>query len=79
MVCARSRSFQKNNHRMALTEPLMMATSPLFSATLTTSQPRQTYIRPPSEFILYSVTTRKSSSLSLPLPTSTMCYSPQHT
>jgi len=34
MVHARSHSFWKNNHRTALTEPLMMATSPLFSTTL---------------------------------------------
>jgi len=59
--------FPKNNHRMALTEPPTMATSPLFSATLTTSQPHRTYIGPPSEFILYSATTSKSSFLSLPL------------
>jgi len=70
--------FPKNNHQTAPTESLMMATSPLFSATLTTSHPCQTYIRPPSEFILYSDTTNKSSFLSLPLPTSTTCYLPQH-
>jgi len=29
MFCAQSCSFQKNNHRMALTESLMMATSPI--------------------------------------------------
>jgi len=45
----------------------------------TTSQPRWTYIGPPLEFILYSsTTTSKSSFLSLPLPTSTTCYLPQH-
>jgi len=65
----------KNNHRMAPMESLMMATSPLFSATLTTSHPRRTYIRLPSEFFLYSDTTKKSTFLSLPLPTSTMHYS----
>jgi len=70
--------FQKNNHWTALTESLMMATLPLFSATLTTSHPHQTYIRPPSEFILYSNTTNKSSFLLLPLPTSTTRYLPQH-
>ena len=70
--------FLKNNHYMAPMESLMMATSPLFSATLTTSHPRRTYIGPPSEFFLYSDTTNKSSFLSLPLPTSTMCYLPQH-
>jgi len=53
----------------------MMATSPLFSATFTTSHPHQTYIGPPSEFFLYSNTTNKSAFLSLPLPTSTMRYS----
>ena len=79
MVYAQSHSFRKNNHRMALMEPPMMATLPLFSTTLTTSQPQQTYIRPPSEFIHYSITTRKPSFLSLPLPTSTTCYPRQHT
>ena len=69
--------FPKNNHRMAPMEPLMLATSP-FSATLTTSQPCWTYIGPLSEFIPYSATTSKSSFLSLPLPTSTTRYLPQH-
>ena len=52
----------------------MMPNSPLFSATLTTSHPRRTYIGPPSEFFLYSDPTNKSAFLSLPLPTSTMCW-----
>jgi len=59
-------------------ESPMMATSPFFSATLTTSHPHQTYIGPLSEFILYSDTTNKSSFLSLPFQTSTMRYLPQH-
>jgi len=42
--------FSKNNQRTALTESLMMATSPLFSATFTTGHPRWTYIEPPSEY-----------------------------
>jgi len=56
----------------------MMATSPLFSATFTTSHPCRTYIGPPSEYFLYSDTTNKPAFLSLPLPTSTMCHLPQH-
>ena len=60
---------------MAPTESPMMAASPLFSATFTTSHPCQTYIRPPLE---YFPTTNKSSFLSMPLPTSTMCHLPQH-
>jgi len=52
-----------------------MATSPLFSATLTIGHPHQTHIGPPSDFISYSNTTNKSAFLSLPLPTSTMRYS----
>jgi len=56
----------------------MMATSPFFSATITTSQPCRTYIGPLSEFILYSTATSKSLFLSLPLPTSTTRYLPQH-
>ena len=68
MVHAWSCSFQKNNHRMAP----MMATSPIVQY--------HPYHQPAlSEFILYSATTRKSSFLSLPLPTSTMCYLLQHT
>jgi len=69
---------KKKNHQTALKESLMMATLPLFSATLTTSHPCRTYIGPLSEFILYSDTTNKSSLLLLPLPTSTTCYLPQH-
>ena len=56
----------------------MMAVSPLFSATITTGHPRRTYIRALSEYFLYSNTTNKPAFLSLPLPTSTMCYLPQH-
>jgi len=67
--------FPKNNHRMALMESSMMATSPLFSATFTTSHPRRNYIGPPLDFIPYSDTTNKPAFLSLPLPTSTMRYS----
>jgi len=63
--------FLKNNQRMAL----MMANSPLFSATITTGHPCQTYIGAPSE---YSNTTNKPAFLSSPLQTSTMCYIPQH-
>jgi len=70
--------FPKNNQRTALTESPMMATSPLFSATFTTGHPRRTYIGPPSEYFPYSNTTNKPAFLPLPLPTSTMCYLPQH-
>jgi len=63
---------------MALTESPMMADSPLFSATITTGHPCQTYIGAPSEYFLYSNTTNKPTFLSLPLPTSTMCHLPQH-
>jgi len=38
----------------------MMATLPLFSATITTSHPCQTYIRAPSEYFLHSNTTNKT-------------------
>jgi len=48
------------------------------SAVALTGHPCQSYIRPPSEFIPYSDTTNKSGLLSLPLPTSTMCYLLQH-
>jgi len=54
--------FPKDNHRMAPMESPMMATSPLFSATLTTSHPHQTYIGPPLEIILYSDTTNNHHS-----------------
>jgi len=70
--------FPKNNQQMALTESPMMATSPLFSATFTTSHLRRTYIRPPSEFFPTLTPPTKSAFLSLSLPTSTMCYLPQH-
>jgi len=56
-------------------ESPMMATSPLFSATLTISHSHQTYIGPPSEYFPSSDTTNKSAFLSLLLPTSTMHYS----
>ena len=52
--------FLKNNQRTALTEPLMMATSPLFSATIITGHPRWTYIGAPSEYFLHSATTNKT-------------------
>ena len=55
-----------------------MANSPLFSATITTGHPCRTYIGAPSEYFLHSDTTNKPAFLSLPLPTSTMCYLPQH-
>jgi len=70
--------FLKNNQRTAPTEPPMMAASPLFSATITTSHLCQTYIRALSEYLLYSDTTNKPTFLSLPLPTSTMCHLLQH-
>jgi len=54
--------FLKNNQRTAPTESLMMATSPLFSATLTIGHPRWNYIGPPSDFIPYSNTTNKLHS-----------------
>ena len=55
-----------------------MAASPLFSATVTTGHPHQTYIGALLEYFLHSDTTNKPAFLSLPLPTSTMCYLPQH-
>jgi len=70
--------FPKNNQRTAPTESPMMADSPLFSDTITTGHPRWTYIGAPSEYFLHSNTTNKPAFLSLPLPTSTMCYLPQH-
>jgi len=56
----------------------MMAASPLFSATITTSHPHWTYIRALSEYFLHSDTINKPAFLSLSLPTNTMCYLPQH-
>jgi len=47
--------FPKNNQRTAPTEPPMMADSPLFSATITTGHPCQTYIGAPLEYFLHSV------------------------
>ena len=70
--------FPKNNHRMAPTESLMMAASPLFSATIITGHLHRTYIGAPSEYFLHSATTNKPAFLSLSLPTSTMCFLPQH-
>ena len=70
--------FPKNNRRMALMESPMMATLPLFSATVTTGHPHRTYIGAPSEYFLHSDTTNKPAFLSLSLPTSTMCYLLQH-
>ena len=67
--------FPKNNHMTAPMESLMMATSPLFSATLTIGHPHWNYIGPLLDFIPYSNTTNKPAFLSLPLPTSTMHYS----
>ena len=55
--------FPKNNQRMAPMESPMMATSPLFSATITTGHPRRTYIRAPSEYFPYSNTTNKTCIL----------------
>jgi len=52
--------FLKNNHRTAPTEPPMMADSPLFSATITTSRSRWTYIGALSEYFLHSATTNKT-------------------
>jgi len=60
--------FLKNNQRMAPTEPLMMATSPLFSATITTSHLRQTYIGAPSEYFLHSATTNTTCIHYQPAP-----------
>jgi len=57
--------FPKNNHRTAPTESPMMAASPLFSATITTSHLRRTYIRALSEYFLHSATTNKPAFLSL--------------
>ena len=58
----------------------MMADSPLFSATITTSHPRWTYIGAPSEYFLHStpLPPTKPAFLSLSLPTSTMCFLLQH-
>ena len=55
--------FPKNNQRMALTESLMMAASPLFSATITTSHLRRTYIGAPLEYFPYSNTTNTTCIL----------------
>jgi len=55
--------FLKNNQRMAPTESPMMAASPLFSATITTSHLRRTYIGAPSEYFPYSNTTNKTCIL----------------
>jgi len=55
--------FPKNNQRMALTEPPMMAASSLFSATITISHPCWTYIGAPSEYFPYSDTTNTTCIL----------------
>ena len=74
--------FPKNNQRMAPTESPMMAASPLFSATITTSHPHRTYNRTYIgallEYFLHSATTNEPAFLSLSLPTSTMCFLLQH-
>jgi len=65
--------FPKNNQRTAPTESLMMATSPLFSATLVRiilELCRNTSSTP--------IPPTKPAFLSLSLPTSTMCYLLQH-
>jgi len=56
----------------------MMAASPLFSATITTGHPCRTYIGAPSEYSPTPIPPTKPAFLSLSLPTSTMCYLPQH-
>jgi len=70
--------FPKNNQRTAPTESPMMAASPLFSATITTGHPRQTYIGALSEYSPTPIPPTKPAFLSLSLPTNTMCYLPQH-
>jgi len=55
--------FPKNNQRTAPMESPMMATSPLFSATIFTGHPRRTYIGALSEYFLYSDTTNKTCIL----------------
>jgi len=55
--------FPKNNQRTALTESPMMATSPLFSATIITGHLCRTYIGAPSEYFLHSATTNTTCIL----------------
>ena len=55
-----------------------MASLPLFSATITTGHPCQTYIGAPSEYSPTPIPPTKPAFLSLSLPTNTMCYLPQH-
>jgi len=55
--------FPKNNQRTAPTESLMMADSPLFSATITTGHLRWTYIGALSEYFLHSDTTNTTCIL----------------
>jgi len=55
--------FPKNNQRTAPMESPMMATSPLFSATITTGHPCRTYIGAPSEYFPYSDTTNQTCIL----------------
>jgi len=70
--------FPKNNQRTAPTESPMMSASPLFSATITTSHLRRTYIRAPSEYSSTPLPPKQPAFLSLSLPTNTMCLLPQH-
>ena len=55
--------FPKNNHRTAPMESPMMATSPLFSATIITGHLRRTYIGAPLEYFLHSATTNTTCIL----------------
>ena len=55
-----------------------MATSPLFSATFTTSHPCQTYIGPPSEFFPYSDTTNNLHSYHCHYQPAPCTILPQH-
>ena len=72
--------FLKNNQRTAPTEPPMMATSPLFSATITTSHPCRTYIGAPSEYFLHSdtVTTSTDSGFTAMIGYSQYLIMPKH-
>jgi len=71
--------FPKNNQRTAPTEFPMMAASPLFSAIITTGHPCRTYILELCRNISSTlIPPTKPAFLSLSLPTSTMCYLPQH-
>jgi len=70
--------FLKNNQRTAPTESPMMAALPLFSATVTTSHLRRTYIGAPSEYSSTPLPPKQPAFLSLSLPTNTMCLSRGH-